>query len=198
MGGSWDMPNIDCEPDKSKWLAKGKLGEMPHMNDLWRLIWPFHKGATQQLRDCPSESARVTIHTYGTLFSSLNKYFICFTTFHVYGNSFLQNWGPGPSSVTTRILVARIWCSHHQDSASIWIREPPEVTLSPIPPPADGLTPFLATLVMAAEPVDRDSWVSTLCGARSRGWGSHSEQRHLPGLHSLWVSLWWRWETNKD
>ena len=31
------------------------------------------------------------IHTYGTLFSSLNKYFICFTTFHVYGNSFLQN-----------------------------------------------------------------------------------------------------------
>ena len=70
MGGSWDMPNMDCEPDKSEWLAKWKLGEMPHMSDLWHPIWPFHKGATQQLRDSPSESAWVSIHTYGTLFSS--------------------------------------------------------------------------------------------------------------------------------
>ena len=31
--GSWDTANIDCEPGKSKWLAKGNLEEMPHVSD---------------------------------------------------------------------------------------------------------------------------------------------------------------------
>lgn len=30
MGGSWDTSNTDCEPEKSKWLAKGNQKKCPH------------------------------------------------------------------------------------------------------------------------------------------------------------------------
>ena len=43
-----------------------------------------------QLRDSPSESAPVSIHTYCTLFP-LNKYLTCVTTFCLGGNYFLQS-----------------------------------------------------------------------------------------------------------
>ena len=33
MGGSWDTSNLDCEPDKSKWLAKWNPEEMPHKSN---------------------------------------------------------------------------------------------------------------------------------------------------------------------
>ena len=33
MEGSWDIPNMDCEPGKSKWLAKGNPEEIPHEKD---------------------------------------------------------------------------------------------------------------------------------------------------------------------
>ena len=33
MGESWDIPNRDCEPGKSRWLAKGNLEEMPHKSN---------------------------------------------------------------------------------------------------------------------------------------------------------------------
>ena len=32
--GSWDIPNTDSEPGKSKWLAQGNLEEMPHKSYL--------------------------------------------------------------------------------------------------------------------------------------------------------------------
>ena len=38
----------------------------------------------------PSESAHVPMKTYGTLFPP-NKYFTCFTSFCLCGNSFLQS-----------------------------------------------------------------------------------------------------------
>ena len=41
MGGAWDIPNMDSEPGKSKWLAKGNLEKMPHLSDL-----KYHKGTT--------------------------------------------------------------------------------------------------------------------------------------------------------
>ena len=44
MGGSWDRPNINSEPGKSKWLAKGNLEEMPHKSGS-----NPHKGVTQSL-----------------------------------------------------------------------------------------------------------------------------------------------------
>ena len=61
------------------------------------------------------ESAHVSIHTYYTLF--LNKYFTCFTTFHLCGNSFLQSQR-ARALVTDTGLMARIWCFHHSDPAS--------------------------------------------------------------------------------
>ena len=33
MEGSWDIPNMDCEPGKSKWLAKGNPEEMPRKSN---------------------------------------------------------------------------------------------------------------------------------------------------------------------
>lgn len=33
MGSSWDSPDMDSEPDKSKWSAKGNLEETPHGSD---------------------------------------------------------------------------------------------------------------------------------------------------------------------
>ena len=52
-----------------------------------------------------------------------NKYFTCFTTFHLCGNSFsAKPQGQGP--VTDTGLVARIWCAHCRDLTSITGWEP--------------------------------------------------------------------------
>ena len=69
MGGFWDIPYMDYEPDKSKWLAKENQEEMLHKRHS-----NYHKGATQRL----SESRHVSIHRYCTLFFSLliNKYIL--------------------------------------------------------------------------------------------------------------------------
>ena len=72
MGGFWDIPYMDCEPGKSKWLAKEYQEEMFHKRNS-----NCHKGATQR----PSESTHVSIHRYCTLFfllinkNILKKYF---------------------------------------------------------------------------------------------------------------------------
>ena len=55
----WDIPNMDAEPGKSKWLASGNPEEMPHISDL-----NCYKGATL------SESPHVSIHIYYTFFLS--------------------------------------------------------------------------------------------------------------------------------
>ena len=77
MGGSWGIPNMDCEPDKSKWAVEGKPEEIPHISDL-----NYHSGVTLSL-------PHVSVHT--VLIFPLNKPFACFTTFSLCGNSFLQS-----------------------------------------------------------------------------------------------------------
>ena len=62
--GSWDIPNTDCEPGKSEWLAKGKLEEMPHISN-----FHCHLGTTQGL-SC--ESSCVFLHKYCTFFLLIN------------------------------------------------------------------------------------------------------------------------------
>ena len=98
MGRFWDISNLDCERSKSKWLAKGNPEEMPCQSDS-----NCHEGVTWH---SPSESALVCIHTYYTLFPH-NKYLTCFSTFHLCGNSFLQNPRAKALSQTTG-LVAKI------------------------------------------------------------------------------------------
>ena len=94
MGRSWDIPNMNCEPGQSKWLAKGNPEEITHKSNS-----NCHGGETQLL-SLP-ESAHVSVYTYCTFFP-LKKYFTCFTTFCLYGNSFLQ-------SQRARVLVTDHW-----------------------------------------------------------------------------------------
>ena len=107
MGGFWNKPNTDSESGKSKWLVKGLLEEMPHKSNS-----NCHIGATQQLWVC-----LCVYPTYWTLFSP-NKHLTCFTTFHLCGNSFLQNQEARASSLTTG-LVTRIGYPHCWDSTSV-------------------------------------------------------------------------------
>ena len=103
-----NQTNMDCEPDKSKWLPKENPEEMPHKSNS-----NYLKGMTQQLRNSPSESACVSIYTYCTLFPLINTLLATllsiFVEFLIY-----KAEGPGPLSVTT-CLVSRIWCFHHCD-----------------------------------------------------------------------------------
>ena len=70
-----------------------------------------------KLRNFPSESAHLSIHTDCTLFP-LNKYFTCFTTSSLCGKSFLQS-RRARALVADHCLVARIWYFYHHDLASI-------------------------------------------------------------------------------
>ena len=72
---------MNCEPGNSKWLAKGNLEEISHKSDS-----DHHEGMTPQLYVFP--------HVYPHLlylFFPLNKHVTSFTTFHLWGNSFLQS-----------------------------------------------------------------------------------------------------------
>ena len=109
-GGSWDVPNIDSETGKSKWLAKGDPEEMPHISDL-----NYHKGTTLSL------SPPVCLST--CILFPPNKHFTCFTTFHLCGNSFLQSRRARTLSLATG-LVARIQHSHCHGPTSISGWEP--------------------------------------------------------------------------
>ena len=109
MVGSWDIPIMDCELVKSKWLTRGNLEDMPHKSNS-----NCHEGTTQGLS---LWVYRVSVHTYCTLFLP-NQYFTCITTFHLCWIFVCKAKGPGPFSVTTD-LVVRIWYSQHQDPASI-------------------------------------------------------------------------------
>ena len=66
------------EPGKSKLLAKGKAEETPHKSDS-----NYHEGTTQG----HSRSLCVYPHVLYSFFPP-NKYFTCFTTFHLCRNSF--------------------------------------------------------------------------------------------------------------
>ena len=69
MGVSWDIPNMDCEPGKSKWLAKGNLEEIHQKSNS-----NCQEDATQCLA-LPPESSCVPIRTYCTL-CPLNKFYL--------------------------------------------------------------------------------------------------------------------------
>ena len=71
---------------------KENLEEMPHESNS-----NCHKGKTQQLRNSPSESARVSIHKYCTLFLLINT--LPASLLCLCGNSFLKSWRPEPESV---------------------------------------------------------------------------------------------------
>ena len=91
--------------------AREKQGNCTHPQQ------SYHKGTTQWLSPCLS--------TGTVLFFPLNECFTCFTTFHLFGNSFLQSQRPGHLSLTTS-LVVRMYRFHYQDPASIpgWIPAP--------------------------------------------------------------------------
>ena len=108
MGGSWVIPSMDCEPGKSKSLAKGNGEEISHKSSS-----NCHEGATQQL----SPSLRVSIHTYCTFFLITNTSLVSLLSIFV-GILYHKAKGPGSLSLTTG-LVARIWCSHRHHLASI-------------------------------------------------------------------------------
>ena len=93
-GKSWETPNIDHEPSKSKWMAEENPEEIPQNNS------NYHEDGTQQrsLWACC-----VSIHMCCTLFPP-TKYLTCFTNFHLCGNSFLQSW-------RARALVIDHWSS---------------------------------------------------------------------------------------
>ena len=101
------MPNAKSEPAKSKGLDKGNLEEMPQIGDL-----NYHKGVTL------SWSPLLFLSTRTLFFFPPNKYFTCFTTFHLCGNSFQRSQRTRPLSLITG-LAARIWCSHHHDRTSV-------------------------------------------------------------------------------
>ena len=105
---------MDHKPGISKWLAKRKPEEMSHGSDLNCCV-----GTTQRLTW--AHPSHMSIHNYCTLFPP-NKYFTCFTSFRLCGNSFLQTWR-AKALVTdlTFGLVARIWCCHHHDPAHLWL-----------------------------------------------------------------------------
>ena len=115
MEGSWDIPNIDCEPGKSEWLAKGNPEEIPHKSNS-----NCHEDSTQRHSWSPPMwlSTRILLFfplLINTLFGSLLSIFV--------GVLFCKAKGPGPLSLTTG-LVARIWCSPHCDPASVSGWEP--------------------------------------------------------------------------
>ena len=118
MGEFWDItPNMDFEPGKSKWLAKGKLKELTHKSNS-----NCREGVIQSLSLSLWAYPRESIHSLHFPFPP-NKYFTCFTTFHLHGNFLLQSRRARALSLTTG-RVARIWCSHHQVPISSLAGEP--------------------------------------------------------------------------
>ena len=119
QGMSWDLPNMDCELGKSKWLAKGKQEERLHkVIQTAMSTWLSHS-----LSLSLSEPASVSIHMYCTLFFLLINTLLASLLSIFVGILFCIAKGPRPLSLTTGV-VARIWCFHCCDAASISGWEP--------------------------------------------------------------------------
>ena len=71
MEGTWDKPNMDSKPGRTRWLAKGNPEEMLHMSDS-----PYHEGVA------PSLSPPVCLSTRTPF--PLNKHLTRSTTSHLY------------------------------------------------------------------------------------------------------------------
>ena len=117
MGGSWDIPNTDSEPGKSKCVAKGNQKKCPI-----KVIQ-----TTTRVRLSLSESTCVSTHTYHTLFPP-SKHLS--PTLHLCGTS-LQSWRVWALSLATG-LVVRAECSHWHNPASISGQEPKKPCFKPL------------------------------------------------------------------
>ena len=101
-----DVLNINCEPEKSKWLPKGKWKKCPR-----RVIQTAMRA---QLSDSPW--VHPCVYPTGTaLFFPLYKHFASLLSVFV-EILFCKAIGPCSLSLTTG-LVARIWCFHCHDPA---------------------------------------------------------------------------------
>ena len=99
--GSWGILNMDCEPGKSKWLAKGKLEEMSPY-EWFKLPLTLNSGTLSRICPCVCPYVLYSLPSY-TLLASLLSVFVEIL--------FCKAKGSGPFSLTTS-LVARIWCFH--------------------------------------------------------------------------------------
>ena len=111
MGQSWNIPNMNSEPGKSKWLAKENLEKMSHKANS-----NCHESVTQGL----SESVLVSINTCCTLFLQVNTLHILLLSTFV-GILFCR--AEGPLLLITG-LMARNLCFHCHDPASASGQEP--------------------------------------------------------------------------
>ena len=114
-GPSWGTLNVDCEPGKSKWLAKGNLEQITRKSNS-----NCNEGMTQWLSlswICPS------VYPHTLYFFPLNKYFTCVLPSVFVGILFCKAKEPGPLTLTTG-LVSGIWCSHCRGPISVSGWEP--------------------------------------------------------------------------
>ena len=96
MRGFWNKPNTDSDTANQNDWSK----------DSWKKCSIKVIQAAMWVRFSDSESACVVCPTHWTLYPP-NKHLTCFTTFHLCGNSFLQNQEARALSLTTG-LVTRI------------------------------------------------------------------------------------------
>ena len=120
VGGPWDIPNMDSEPGKARWLAKGNPEKMPRKRDS-----NLHEGKTLSLSRPPMPLS--TRYSFSSIRKVLIKHFTSFTTFCLYVEiHFYIAAGPGPChwALVPWGLVARIQRSHCRGLTSISSEQP--------------------------------------------------------------------------
>lgn len=92
MGEFWDItPNMDFEPGKSKWLAKGKLKELTHKSNS-----NCREGVIQSLSLSLSERTRESLSTRSIFLFLLINTLLVSLLFIFMGIFFCRAEGPGP------------------------------------------------------------------------------------------------------
>ena len=104
MGGSWDVPNVHCEPKKSKWLSKGNLKKYPIEVTQTATRTQFSQWLFQSLSSPLYFFCSVIFFPLSWLILNLLHYCLYLWGFFF----FLQRWRARALSMTTG-LVARIW-----------------------------------------------------------------------------------------
>ena len=129
IGGSRDIPNMDCEPGKSKW-PKESWKKLPHKSNS-----NCHEGVTQQL----SESTHVSIHIYCILFFPPLTNTLLVSLLSNFVGTLLQSWRARALSLTTGlmarigVLTATTWPQslggNSGPASSCYRLKPPEIRL---------------------------------------------------------------------
>ena len=126
VGGSRDLPNMDYEPGKSKWLLKENWKTCLYK---WFKLPRRHNSGILPLSlpECLSTHTVCFFLLINALFASLLSVFVEIL--------FCNAEGPGPLSLTTN-LVARVWCFHYCNLASVfgWEPKPHSSLCRPRPP----------------------------------------------------------------